>query len=320
MNEASREKVFLRFVEVILRRNRFLFCSDSVIVDTCTDHRKERDIMDQIKIGRFIADLRKEKEMTQKELADAIGVSDKTVSKWECGNGMPELSMLMPLCELLQINVNELLSGERLSHDNYSQKAEENIMNLMEENRKHRKKRKLLDAVMLFALTLIIIAAVICCGLLWAYGRLDRFAFRYLSESYYIVVMLVAAALALSATRLWKPFLRTFGIVFTRREYLVYEVEESGSTLRLTGNVMMLTGMIITSISVIMNLWYFPTDATSLEILSVALRCLSLHFYTDWRQNCCLCPFKASWRLSPPVSGIRDKVEGENELTTEKID
>ena len=185
--------------------------------------------MDQIKTGRFIADLRKEKGMTQKELADAIGVSDKAISKWECGNGMPELSMLIPLCELLQINVNELLSGERLSHDNYSQKAEENIMNLMEENGKHRKKRKLLDAV-----------------------------------------MLSAAALALSATRLWKPFLRTFGIVFTRREYLVYEVEESDSALRLTGNVMMLTGMIITSISVIMNLWYFPTDATGLEILSIA--------------------------------------------------
>lgn len=111
--------------------------------------------MDQIKIGRFIADLRKEKGMTQKELADAIGVSDKAVSKWECGKGMPELSMLMPLCELLQINVNELLSGEKLSHDNYSQKAEENIMNLMEENRKHRKKRKLLDAVMLFAISFI---------------------------------------------------------------------------------------------------------------------------------------------------------------------
>lgn len=143
-------------------------------------------------------------------------------------------------------------------------------MNLMEENRKHRKKRKLLDAVILFVLTLITIAVVICGGLLWGYGRLDRFAFRYLNESYYIVVMLVTGALALSATRLWKPFLRVFGIIFTRREYMVYEVEESNSALRLTGNVMMLTGMMITSICVIMNLWYFPTDVTGHEILSVA--------------------------------------------------
>ena len=96
--------------------------------------------MDQVKIGRFIAELRKEKGMTQRELANDIGVSDKTISKWECGSGMPEMSSLMPLCQALQINVNELLAGERLSHDNYSQKAEENIMNLIQENRKQRKK------------------------------------------------------------------------------------------------------------------------------------------------------------------------------------
>ena len=73
--------------------------------------------MDQVKIGRFIAELRKEKSLTQRELAELMGVSDRTVSKWECGNGMPEMSMLMPLCQALQINVNELLSGERLSDD-----------------------------------------------------------------------------------------------------------------------------------------------------------------------------------------------------------
>lgn len=184
-------------------------------------------------------------------------------------------------------------------------------MNLMEENRKHRKKRKLLDAVILFVLTLITIAVVICGGLLWGYGRLDRFAFRYLNESYYIVVMLVTGALALSATRLWKPFLRVFGIVFTRREYMVYEVEESNSALRLTGNVMMLTGMMITSICVIMNLWYFPTDVTGHEILSVAFSfAISLiAFFTDWQQNCCLCHFRASWRLLLPVFSIKGKVK-----------
>ena len=58
--------------------------------------------MDQMKIGRFIAACRKEKGMTQKELAKQVGVSDKAVSKWECGNGMPELSILMPLCQMLR--------------------------------------------------------------------------------------------------------------------------------------------------------------------------------------------------------------------------
>ena len=54
--------------------------------------------MDQIKIGKFIADTRKEKNMTQKQLADALSISDKTISKWECGKGLPEASLMLPLC------------------------------------------------------------------------------------------------------------------------------------------------------------------------------------------------------------------------------
>ena len=63
--------------------------------------------MDQIKIGKFIAKVRKENNMTQRELADALMISDKTVSKWECGKGLPEVSLMMPLCEILTISVNE---------------------------------------------------------------------------------------------------------------------------------------------------------------------------------------------------------------------
>ena len=62
--------------------------------------------MDQTRIGTFIAVLRKEKGLTQKELAEQIGISDKTVSKWETGNGMPDIAYLSPLCEVLDINVN----------------------------------------------------------------------------------------------------------------------------------------------------------------------------------------------------------------------
>ena len=75
--------------------------------------------MDQIKIGKFIAEMRKEQGITQKGLAEKLEISDKTVSKWECGNGLPEISLMMPLCEVLGINVNELLSGEKLSENDY---------------------------------------------------------------------------------------------------------------------------------------------------------------------------------------------------------
>lgn len=90
--------------------------------------------MDQIKIGKFIASCRKEKNMTQRQLADILEISDKTISKWECGKGLPEVQLMMPLCNLLGINVNELLSGEKISADEYQRKAEENMMTLVKGN------------------------------------------------------------------------------------------------------------------------------------------------------------------------------------------
>ena len=69
--------------------------------------------MDQIKIGRFIAASRRAKGMTQRELAEALGLSNRTISKWECGDGLPELANILPLCELLDITADELLRGER---------------------------------------------------------------------------------------------------------------------------------------------------------------------------------------------------------------
>lgn len=89
--------------------------------------------MDQQKTGQFIAEMRKEQGLTQRALAEKLLISDKTVSKWECGNGLPEISLMLPLCEILHISVNELLSGERLHDSEYKKKAEKNIMNLMEQ-------------------------------------------------------------------------------------------------------------------------------------------------------------------------------------------
>ena len=84
--------------------------------------------MDQEKIGVFISTLRKEQGMTQQQLADAIGVSNKTISKWECGKGMPELALIVPLCHILQISINEFLSGEHLLENGYTEKAEVNMI------------------------------------------------------------------------------------------------------------------------------------------------------------------------------------------------
>ena len=96
--------------------------------------------MDQIKIGKFIADERKRKGYTQKQLSEKLEISDKTISKWERGNGFPEVSLLLPLCNELEITVNELLSGERVSEEDYLKKAEENMVNLVREALESKKK------------------------------------------------------------------------------------------------------------------------------------------------------------------------------------
>ena len=75
--------------------------------------------MDQIKIGKFIAQMRKDQGLTQRQLAELLSISDKTVSKWECGKGLPEASLMLPLCEALHMTVNDLLTGEKVSPSEY---------------------------------------------------------------------------------------------------------------------------------------------------------------------------------------------------------
>lgn len=84
--------------------------------------------LDKEKVGKFIAELRKEKGMTQKELAEELRVSDKTVSKWETGNGIPDVSMLMPIADLFEVTVAEVLQGQRLAQTDRINVAEVNAM------------------------------------------------------------------------------------------------------------------------------------------------------------------------------------------------
>lgn len=92
--------------------------------------------MEQRKIGQFIQNLRKEADLTQKELAGKIGVSDKTVSKWENGNGLPDLESLYALSAFFGVSINEVLAGERRDAEAYPQKTEEVIVDLMKKNHK----------------------------------------------------------------------------------------------------------------------------------------------------------------------------------------
>ena len=88
--------------------------------------------MNQEKIGKFILECRKEKKMTQSELAEKLGVTDKSIGNWENGRNMPDLSLFKPLCDELGITINELLSGEKIKKEKYQEKFEENIINTID--------------------------------------------------------------------------------------------------------------------------------------------------------------------------------------------
>lgn len=123
--------------------------------------------MDQAKVGKFIASLRKEKGLTQEGLGQRLGVSNKTVSRWENGNYMPDIELLVPLGEILGVSVNELLAGERLDDAAFRRQADENLVAAVRESSfdlKERtdffKKKWLRDNVWLIAVSILVGTAV----------------------------------------------------------------------------------------------------------------------------------------------------------------
>lgn len=158
--------------------------------------------MKQEKIGTFIAETRKQRGMTQKELAEKIGISDKTVSKWECGNSIPDIIYLEALCDSLDIRVNELLSGERLTDKSYSEKAEENIMTLIKENESNKK------GSLLLLLGIVLTLAALFCMFFCGEGRNLTTLWNYFDFVTVLVLILLCTALVLlSKRRTWSDIL-----------------------------------------------------------------------------------------------------------------
>ncbi|MBO7319325.1 MAG: helix-turn-helix transcriptional regulator [Clostridia bacterium] len=128
--------------------------------------------MDQIQIGRFIANLRKEHNMTQLNLAERLGVTDRAISKWENGRGLPDVSLMKPLCEILGITVTELLNGERTSEGESVNTVEETVLDVLTDRENQvkdnkRLKKRLRIAAKLFCFIIgLILANMIFNGLI----------------------------------------------------------------------------------------------------------------------------------------------------------
>ena len=143
-------------------------------------------------IGNFIAERRKSKKLTQLELANKIFVSEKTISKWECGKGFPESSLILPLCKELDISANELLSGKLLTSEDYKKCAEENLIIL--KNRQENSVKYLLTLEWVVAL---ISLATYLVSFIYAFIFVNIMVWKMLLIVFGVIVLLIGVAFAI---------------------------------------------------------------------------------------------------------------------------
>ncbi|MBR1747736.1 MAG: helix-turn-helix transcriptional regulator [Clostridia bacterium] len=148
--------------------------------------------MDQIKIGKFIADKRKEQNMTQLQVAEKLGITDRAVSKWETGKSMPDSAIMLELCDLLKITVNELLCGEKLSMENYNKELEKNLLETLKE-KEDSDKRLLANEIVMGVIAVISLITLACIA---TYIDMELWL-RILLAAIGIAVMLGASIFAL---------------------------------------------------------------------------------------------------------------------------
>lgn len=135
--------------------------------------------MDQIKIGKFIADKRKEQGLTQMQLADKLGITDRAVSKWERGKSLPDASIMLELCDLLHITVNDLLNGEVIEMENFDERTQKTLIEMVKQ-KEAADKRLLRFEVVIGVVSLAFMLAMIGIGIwlkidgkpMWVFGVL----------------------------------------------------------------------------------------------------------------------------------------------------
>ena len=132
--------------------------------------------MDQVKIGKFIAGCRKKANLTQMQLAEKLGITDRAVSKWETGKAMPDSSVMLELCDVLGISVNDLLCGEIVTMNNYNKELENNLLEMVRQKEDADKRLLKLEIVLGIIAVLPLIAAAVIASIVpmeeWKSGLL----------------------------------------------------------------------------------------------------------------------------------------------------
>ena len=116
--------------------------------------------MDQVKIGRFIADRRKKASLTQMQLAEKLNITDRAISKWENGKSLPDSSIMLELCDVLGISVNDLLSGEVVTMENFNKEIEKNLLDMIKQKEQADKRLAAAEVFIGITATIVLFALV----------------------------------------------------------------------------------------------------------------------------------------------------------------
>ena len=197
-------------------------------------------MLDQEKTGKYIAEKRKQLGMTQRQLAEQVGITDKAVSKWERGKSIPDSAVMEELCEVLHISINEFFSGEDIQEENYSHKAEENIRTLIEQSDVQKKHSRIVN------ISLIVGFIGILFGM--------RATFMYTSERNYIyhfidwpslLFLLGIVSVILVSCGMMEDFVKAFAICFRNGQTDGEQIRKSVRAVKAVVIINLLAGIFV---------------------------------------------------------------------------
>ena len=197
--------------------------------------------MNQETIGKFIAACRKEKGLTQTQLAEKLNITNRAVSKWETGKSIPDAAIMLDLCKILGISVNELLSGERIAMENYQKKAEENLVELQQKAYNTQKGANFLIKLIIPVLgVLFIVKYGIGSSRTWQF--VDRASMEFI---------LIPCLLELLCTGYWRGFLKAFVYILKKDNREAEMIRNSVNALKLVCGSSLIWGIIGFTISMV---------------------------------------------------------------------
>lgn len=184
-------------------------------------------MLNQEKTGKFMAEMRRQQNLTQRQLAEQVGVSDKTVSKCETGRSMPDNAILLDVCLILNISVNELLSGEKFSEEHYVNKAEENMIELVKESEYQKRKGNWTIFGTIFSFVMLVMA---CVFVVLSTAGVESFSW-FIDMPSIIIPLGITFFVLIASESLW-DFGQVFAIVYGKKEYHDEQVKNSWCAMK----------------------------------------------------------------------------------------